>query len=417
MSDEKDLVEKAKSLASDAKDSASDAVTSTVDATVEKVGDVAEAVGETGGLGNLVDKAKDIAGDAKDAAGNVLGKVSDLPEAAVGKASDAVEAVGDVGKAAVGATIGAVGGLAAGLTGGLGNLVDKTKDAAGDAKDAAGGVVGKVGDVVEGAADKVGDAGKAALGVAAGAAGAVVGGAGAAVDKVDELVQGAGLPKWVAPGVILLTVFGAGFFLMRGCNNETSVPSITDTQVRPAGATGGNPGGSPAPEASPAAETSPVPEASPEVALTDIKLPDGTVLKGAAEGIESKLVGFVLDATKPVDKTTWFNFDRLLFETSKATLNKSGSQAQLENVVAILKAFPNVSLKVGGYTDNTGNKAANMKLSADRATAVVTELVSMGVDKARLEPEGYGDQHPVADNATEEGRSQNRRIAVRVTKK
>jgi flagellar motor protein MotB len=58
-----------------------------------------------------------------------------------------------------------------------------------------------------------------------------------------------------------------------------------------------------------------------------------------------------------------------------------------------------------------------MKLSAARATTVVEAIVAGGIDKARLEAEGYGDQHPVADNGTEAGRAQNRRIAVRVTKK
>ena len=146
------------------------------------------------------------------------------------------------------------------------------------------------------------------------------------------------------------------------------------------------------------------------------KLPNGVEIDIPKLGVENKLIDFIEDSTKIVDKTTWFNFDRLLFDTGKATLQPA-SQAQLEAVGAILKAFPNVHIKLGGYTDNTGDKAANMKLSQDRASTVMGELVKLGVAPARLGAEGYGDQFPVGDNATEEGRQQNRRIAMRVAKK
>jgi OmpA-OmpF porin, OOP family len=139
-------------------------------------------------------------------------------------------------------------------------------------------------------------------------------------------------------------------------------------------------------------------------------------ISGAADGIEGKLINFV-ESAAPVDKTTWFNFDRLTFETGSAKIDIAKSTAQLTNMVAILKNFPKVKLKVGGYTDNTGKEPANVKLSQQRAEAVVAHLVTAGVDKARLAPEGYGSQFPVADNATEEGRAQNRRISVRVTEK
>ena len=146
------------------------------------------------------------------------------------------------------------------------------------------------------------------------------------------------------------------------------------------------------------------------------KLPDGVELNIPANGIENKLIAFVEDQSKVVDKTTWFNFDRLLYETGSARL-KPESREQLQNMAAILKAYPAVNLKVGGYTDNTGNAAANKKLSQSRAEAAVTELVRLGVSQSRLEAEGYGQEHPIASNKTEEGRAQNRRTAVRVTKK
>ncbi len=154
--------------------------------------------------------------------------------------------------------------------------------------------------------------------------------------------------------------------------------------------------------------------------LFTYKLPSGFELVGAAkEGIESKLVA-AIEAAGPVadkaDASAWFNFDRLLFDTGKATLQPS-SQEQLVNIAEILKAFPKVKLKVGGYTDNVGDPKSNLKLSTDRAFNVVAELEKLGITKGRLAPEGYGDKFPVGDNTTEEGRQQNRRIAVRVTEK
>ncbi|RYZ89511.1 MAG: OmpA family protein, partial [Proteobacteria bacterium] len=79
--------------------------------------------------------------------------------------------------------------------------------------------------------------------------------------------------------------------------------------------------------------------------------------------------------------------------------------------------YPAVNVKLGGYTDNTGNADKNLKLSGDRAQSVKKELAGLGIADSRLEAEGYGQEHPVASNDTEEGRSQNRRISIRVTKK
>jgi OmpA-OmpF porin, OOP family len=147
-----------------------------------------------------------------------------------------------------------------------------------------------------------------------------------------------------------------------------------------------------------------------------VTLPDGTEINVPQYGVENKLIAFLADGSKPVDKDTWFDFDRLLFDTNSATLQPA-SDDQLRNIAAILKAFPNAKIKIGGYTDNTGDKAANLKLSQDRANSVMAELEKLGVAPDRLEAQGYGDDHPVADNSTEEGRQKNRRISMRVTAK
>ncbi|MBK9460217.1 MAG: OmpA family protein [Sphingobacteriales bacterium] len=146
------------------------------------------------------------------------------------------------------------------------------------------------------------------------------------------------------------------------------------------------------------------------------KLADGTELNVPEKGVENKLISFIEDKSKAVDKETWFSFDRLLFETGKSTL-KPESAEQVKNMAAILKAFPQVEIKLGGYTDNTGDAKKNLTLSGERAKTVKAELVKLGTDAKRIATEGYGQEHPVADNATPEGRAQNRRIDVRVTKK
>lgn len=132
--------------------------------------------------------------------------------------------------------------------------------------------------------------------------------------------------------------------------------------------------------------------------------------------IENELISFIEDKSRPVDKDTWFNFRKLTFESGSAVID-STSEKEVDNIAEILKAFPDVSIKVGGYTDNTGSDEINTKLSAERAANVVAALVKRGISAAKLDSEGYGPQHPIADNATQEGRDQNRRIAVRVTNK
>lgn len=146
------------------------------------------------------------------------------------------------------------------------------------------------------------------------------------------------------------------------------------------------------------------------------KLANGTSLNLPEKGVENRLLAFIEDKSKVVDKTTWFDFDRLLFDTGKATL-RAESQEQLKNVTEILKAYPNVEIKLGGYTDNQGKEENNVKLSNERATSAMNEIVKMGIDASRIKAEGYGSQFPVADNATPEGREKNRRVSIRVSKK
>jgi outer membrane protein OmpA-like peptidoglycan-associated protein len=146
------------------------------------------------------------------------------------------------------------------------------------------------------------------------------------------------------------------------------------------------------------------------------RLPDRVLLNIPQNGVEARLLAFIQDPSKGVEPATWFDFDRLLFNTDSATLRPE-SQEQLRNIAEILKAYPNAHIKIGGYTDNTGDPESNLSLSQDRANGVLAELVKLGISPNRLEAQGYGEQFPVADNSTEEGRARNRRVSMRVTQK
>ena len=176
----------------------------------------------------------------------------------------------------------------------------------------------------------------------------------------------------------------------------------------------------PAPVAEGLLDTTPAP--APVRAAPDLgefvrrPLPNGGSLNVPSRGVEIQLIQFIEATNQPLEPPRWFNFDRLLFETGSATLQPA-SQEQLQNVADVLKAYPTVHLKIGGYTDSTGNPETNLKLSRDRASNVMNELVRLGVSQERLVVEGYGERHAVADNAIEAGRAQNRRIALRVTRR
>jgi outer membrane protein OmpA-like peptidoglycan-associated protein len=150
--------------------------------------------------------------------------------------------------------------------------------------------------------------------------------------------------------------------------------------------------------------------------MVTLTLPGGVTVSFPERGMEGRFLKFIQDPAQEPSKEIWFDFDRLLFNTDSTTLRPE-SQPQLVAIATILRAYPSVSLKVGGYTDNTGSAEHNLKLSQGRADSVKAELQMLGTAPERVTAEGYGEQYPIADNATPEGRAKNRRDAVRVTKK
>jgi OmpA-OmpF porin, OOP family len=307
--------------------------------------------------------------------------------------------------------LGALGGMMGGLTGATGS--------------APSGVTGGLGSAI-------GGAGSAASTTFNDVRGGVTGGPTGSMANDDRGDKGFNFIPWILGAIAIAALV----YFLRGCGdkkdstavtsstmNDTTSASTRDVTATSMADSAGNNAGAMMDTASTAIGNAAdkvgdaVANAAASLgAFGAKKLPDGVELTIPANGVENRLIAFIEDKSKEVDKKAWFDFDRLLFETGSAKL-KPESREQLQNMAAILKAYPVVNLKIGGYTDNTGNAANNKKLSQQRADAAMAELTKLGVDKTRLEAEGYGQDVPVADNSTAEGRQKNRRTSVRVTKK
>ena len=200
-----------------------------------------------------------------------------------------------------------------------------------------------------------------------------------------------GMPGWLLP--LLLLVSGAMliWYFTGKVKTEITEPEVVSTTT--------------AKEAPPAKQT------------LKVELPDGVVIDAYQGGIEDQLVRFLKDSTAVAGKDIWFDFDNLNFALGTAEISPE-SQVQINNIVAILKAFPRAKIKIGGYTDKTGDEAANMTLSENRAEAVKAALVAAGVGSQVTDAEGYGSQFAkVPAEAPESSRLSDRRVSVSVREK
>lgn len=116
---------------------------------------------------------------------------------------------------------------------------------------------------------------------------------------------------------------------------------------------------------------------------------------------------------QPIAADAHIVLKNVFFDTKKMDL-KPESIAELDNVVRLMNENPNMKITIIGYTDNVGKPADNLALSKGRAVSVVNYLISKGVNNNRLSFKGLGENDPVADNKTEQGRSLNRRTELRV---
>lgn len=150
---------------------------------------------------------------------------------------------------------------------------------------------------------------------------------------------------------------------------------------------------------------------------------NGAKLQAFQGGLEQQLVDFLSSGeyTKATDdealKEKWYNFDNVNFKIGSSSELETGSEVQLANLVAILKAYPDVKIKIGGYTDKTGNEENNKKISQNRANFIKNELSKAGVGNQVVSAEGYGSEFAkVSADASDEERAIDRKMAVRFTK-
>jgi OOP family OmpA-OmpF porin len=136
-------------------------------------------------------------------------------------------------------------------------------------------------------------------------------------------------------------------------------------------------------------------------ALGKRRLPNGIIINVPAFGMESRVLGFI-EGPQSASELATFDFDRLTFDQGSAHV-QPGSLDQLNNVASIMRAYPDVTVKISGFSDNAGSPVSNLKLSQQRANAVKQALVASGIASSRM--------------TTEAGGVRNRRVALEITHK
>lgn len=116
---------------------------------------------------------------------------------------------------------------------------------------------------------------------------------------------------------------------------------------------------------------------------------------------------------QPIEVGQTIVLKNIFFETAKYNL-KASSKVELNKLVGFLKSNPALKIEIGGHTDNVGKLSDNLLLSKNRANAVLDYLIEAQIEPSRLTAIGYADKLPIADNASSEGRAQNRRTEFKI---
>ncbi|MDQ0593765.1 outer membrane protein OmpA-like peptidoglycan-associated protein [Chryseobacterium ginsenosidimutans] len=220
--------------------------------------------------------------------------------------------------------------------------------------------------------------------------------------------SGSSIWKWLLP---LLLLLAAGYFIWKQCEKKqtttTMVAGDSSAVVKDTATTLADTG-------STTVTTAKVDE--------NIDL-NGVSLKGYKGGMEDNMIVFLKSGgyknakDDAALKTTWYNFDHVNFKMGSADQLEAGSEGQLQNLVAILKAYPEAKVKIGGYTDKTGDEAKNLKLSAERANYIKSWLNKQGVGSQVTGADGYGSEFATVDaKASDAERAADRKMAVRFAK-
>lgn len=220
--------------------------------------------------------------------------------------------------------------------------------------------------------------------------------------------EGGSIWKWLLP-LILLGL--AAWFLWNNYNKKPADESIitTDSTVVVSDSSANMVNDS-------ASMNMPVRE------MTDIDL-NGTMIKGYPNGMEASMINFLKSdsyknaADDEALKNTWYNFDNVNFKMNSSTELEPGSAGQLQNLAAILKAYPDAKINIGGYTDKVGDATVNKDISQKRANYIKSELGKLGVANQIVDAKGYGSEFAtVPAEASNDERAVDRKMAVRFTK-
>ncbi|KQQ56222.1 hypothetical protein ASF84_13115 [Pseudomonas sp. Leaf127] len=142
-----------------------------------------------------------------------------------------------------------------------------------------------------------------------------------------------------------------------------------------------------------------------QLALREVKLAS---VQRQGKWLEDQIFSL---ATTQSDRGLVMTLGDMLFDEGDTELKTSANRTVLK-VVQFLQLNPRRVIRIEGYTDNTGDRQGNLKLSRERAQSVADMLIDLGVNEKRVQVEGYGEQFPVDVNASERGRAQNRRVEI-----
>lgn len=152
------------------------------------------------------------------------------------------------------------------------------------------------------------------------------------------------------------------------------------------------------------------------------KLPDGKVIRVAEGGCEDCMIKYLQsnaykNATNQELRDNWIQFDKIDFKHGSETELEGNSMVQLNNIAMILKNYPDVKIKIGGFADKTGTRAINFEISKKRAEYVKSIFVKDGIKADRISTEGFGKEFAkFPANASEAQRAVDRSIALRFMK-
>lgn len=139
---------------------------------------------------------------------------------------------------------------------------------------------------------------------------------------------------------------------------------------------------------------------------------NGILLGALAGGLAGSKYNSMVGMTEQQDGSVKLNIPgSVMFKTGSADITPDFAST-LDSIGNTIKEYCGVTGNVIGHTDNTGSAALNQRLSMDRARSVASYLSSKGIDPSRLTQDGRGPNEPVADNSTESGRAQNRRVEI-----